>query len=98
VSRDAITVPQRTVALGPNGTASVLVIGEGNKVEKRAITLDRAIGDHWVVASGLDAQSRIIIEGRQKARDGDVVRAVDYVEQASGATSSAAPASAAAAK
>ncbi len=78
VTRDAVTIPQRTVALGPNGTASVLVVGEDGKVENRAIVLERAVGERWVVSSGLAAGAKVIIEGRQKARPGDVVNAVEW--------------------
>ena len=76
ISRDAVTVPQRTVALGERGSATIFVVGEGDRVERRAIKLERAVGDKWIVASGLEAGARVILEGRQKVRDGDVVKPV----------------------
>jgi len=76
IARDAVTVPQRTVALGERGSATIFVVGEGDRVERRAIKLERAVGDKWIVASGLEAGARVILEGRQKVRDGDVVKPV----------------------
>ncbi len=76
ITRDAVTVPQRAVALGEHGSATVFVVGEGDRVERRAIKLERAVGDKWIVSSGLEAGARVILEGRQKVRDGDTVKPV----------------------
>lgn len=78
VSRDAITIPQRTVALGKKGSASVLVVSAEGIVEQRAIVLERAVGQRWVVTSGLDAGAKVIIEGRQKVRPGSPVTALPW--------------------
>jgi membrane fusion protein (multidrug efflux system) len=78
---DAITVPQRSVMLGENGKASVLLVGAGNKVERRPVQVERAVGDRWVIASGLEAGARVVIEGRQKARAGDVVKVVTLPDE-----------------
>ncbi len=88
VTRDALTIPQRTVALGPNGSASVLVVDQEGKVERREIVLDRAVGDRWVVASGLTDGMKVIIEGRQKARPGAPVIAVDWKDENKAASGS----------
>jgi membrane fusion protein (multidrug efflux system) len=42
------------------------------------LTLDRAIGDKWLVTSGLTTGDRVIVEGLQKARPGAAVKAVPY--------------------
>jgi membrane fusion protein (multidrug efflux system) len=76
VARDAITVPQRSVILGENGKAAVLVVAAGDKIERREVALERAVGERWVVASGLEAGARVVLEGRQKVRPGDVVKVV----------------------
>ena len=81
VSLDAVTVPQRTVMLGENGKASVMVVSKDGKIERRDIALDRAVGDRWVVASGLEAGTRVVLEGRQKARPGDVVKVVELPDE-----------------
>ena len=75
ITSDAITVPQSAVVLKPEG-ASVLMLGAGNKVVVRAVTLGPLIGDRWVVAGGLATGERIIVVGLQKARPGTVVAPV----------------------
>ncbi|MCX5857954.1 MAG: efflux transporter periplasmic adaptor subunit, partial [Deltaproteobacteria bacterium] len=39
---------------------------------------DRALGDKWLVASGLAPGEQVIIEGVQKARPGAMVKAVPF--------------------
>ena len=78
VITNAVTVPQRTVARGAGGSASVLVVDAQNKVEMRTIQIDREIGAKVVVARGLKAGEQIIVEGSQKAPPGSVVKAVPF--------------------
>jgi membrane fusion protein, multidrug efflux system len=72
----AILVPQRAVSRDQNGRPVVLVVGGDDKVERRAIVTDRAIGDAWLVTSGLAAGDRVIVEGLQKVRPGAQVTTV----------------------
>jgi membrane fusion protein (multidrug efflux system) len=76
VAEEALLVPQQGVTRTPTGDASALVVGEGGKVERRALTLDRAIGNRWLVTSGLKAGDLLIVEGLQRAKAGAVVQAV----------------------
>jgi len=78
VKNNAILVPQRAVARGPNGTASVLVVTPDNKVEARSIQATDAVGDRWVVDSGLSAGERVIVEGHLKVRPGATVTTVPF--------------------
>ena len=48
------------------------------KVEQRMITIDRAIGDKWLVTSGLKPGDRLIVEGSQKVRPGASVKVVPF--------------------
>jgi membrane fusion protein, multidrug efflux system len=52
------------------------VVGEGNKVERRQLTLARDVGNQWLVSSGLKVGDRVIIEGLQRARADMVVTPV----------------------
>jgi membrane fusion protein (multidrug efflux system) len=62
----------------PNpGTA--LVVGPESKVEERALTLDRAIDDRWLVSAGLADGDQVIVEGLQRIRPGVPVKAVPFV-------------------
>src|SRR3546814_1744115 len=49
----AILAPQQGITRDPRGRATALVVNAQNKVEQRAVTTDRAIGNRWVVTSGL---------------------------------------------
>jgi membrane fusion protein (multidrug efflux system) len=77
----AITAPQRGVTLGPNGSASVLIVNSENKVESRPIKISTAMGDQWVVTSGLQGGEKIIVEGLQKVRPGAEVKPVPFASQ-----------------
>jgi membrane fusion protein (multidrug efflux system) len=78
IHMDAITVPQRGVALGPNGSATAMVVTADNKVEVRPIKLDVAIEDKWIVTEGLKVGDRVIVEGLQKIRPGASVKPVPF--------------------
>jgi membrane fusion protein (multidrug efflux system) len=45
-------------------------VGANDKVEKRAVELDRALGDQWLVRRGLSAGDRLIVAGLQKLKPG----------------------------
>ncbi len=49
--------------------------GRRRPARARALTTERAIGDQWLVGSGLKAGDRLIVEGQQKARPGQPVEA-----------------------
>lgn len=77
VNPAAILVPQQAIQRDPKGNATALIVTADNKVEKRVVVTERAIGDTWLVNSGLNAGDRVIVEGVNKVRVGDVVRVVD---------------------
>ena len=81
VRRQAILVPQQGVSRDPKGNPLVLVVDNEGKVQQRMITTDRAIGDQWLVASGLAAGEKVIVEGMQKARPGATVKTVPFVAE-----------------
>jgi len=76
VSEKAILVPQVAVSRDPKGNPLCFVVDPEGKVAQRPLTLDRAIGDAWLVSSGLAPGERVIVEGIQKVRPGMSVQAV----------------------
>lgn len=76
VVQNGVLVPQQGVTRTTGGQATALVLTADNKVEQRNITADRAIGDQWLVTSGLKAGDRVIVEGTSKVRPGATVRPV----------------------
>ena len=53
-------------------------MGADGVVELRPLQVDRAIGDQWVVNSGLVAGDRVIVEGIQAAKPGSKVVPEEY--------------------
>ncbi|GAA0748334.1 efflux RND transporter periplasmic adaptor subunit [Ideonella azotifigens] len=72
----ALLAPQQGVTRDPKGNATALVVNSANKVEQRTLTTDRAIGDRWLVGSGLAAGERLVVEGSDKVKAGDTVKPV----------------------
>jgi membrane fusion protein (multidrug efflux system) len=83
----AILVPQQGISRDPKGNPVALVVEGDGKVVQRMLTLDRAIGDKWLVLSGLKPGDQVIVEGAQKVRPGASVKVVRFQEAGpSGAT------------
>ena len=74
----AIMVPQQAVTRDPKGNPVALIVDAAGKAAERRLTLDRAIGDQWLVAAGLAAGDRVIVEGMQRARPGTAVKDVPF--------------------
>jgi RND family efflux transporter MFP subunit len=66
---NATLVPQVAVQ-DLQGAKTVLVVGEGDKVAQRTVTLGDAYQEFYIVTAGLEAGERVIVEGIQKARPG----------------------------
>jgi membrane fusion protein (multidrug efflux system) len=62
--------------------ATELIVGKSGKVEERQLTVVRAVGDQWLVGSGLAAGDRVIIEGLQKVQPGATVQAKEAITPA----------------
>jgi len=74
----AILIPQQAVSRDLKGNPLALVVNGSGKVEPRMLVLDRAIGDRWLVSSGLAPGDRVIVEGIQKVRPGVSVKAIPF--------------------
>ena len=78
VGERAILAPQQAITRNTKGQPVALVVNAEKKIEQRLLTLDRAIGNQWLVASGLAAGDHLVVEGLQKARPGAQVREVPF--------------------
>jgi membrane fusion protein (multidrug efflux system) len=74
----AILAPQQGVSRDLKGNPVALIVDGSGKVQQRMITVDRAIGDKWLVSSGLVPGDRVIVEGVQKVRPGASVRVIPF--------------------
>lgn len=70
-----ILAPQQGISRDAKGNATALIVNRANKVEQRTVTAAQAIGDKWLIIAGLKAGDRLIVEGTDKAKPGDTVRA-----------------------
>lgn len=68
----ALLIPQRAVQ-EIQGLHNVYVVGADGKASYRRVKMNRRIGSLWVVESGLTDGEQVIIEGLQKAKDGEPV-------------------------
>lgn len=71
---NAILIPQQALVRNPDGSAAVWVVGADNRVAPRPVTVGNAVGDKWLVESGLEAGDRVVVAGLQKIRPGAEVR------------------------
>jgi membrane fusion protein (multidrug efflux system) len=78
VNPKALLIPQQAVSRNPKGDPLALLVDAEGKVQQRMLTLDRTIGDAWLVSSGIVAGESVIVEGVQKARPGAIVKAVPF--------------------
>lgn len=76
VAEKAILIPQQSVSRDPKGNPYTLIVTAEDKVDRRPLELDRAIGNDWLVTSGLAPGERVIVEGIQKVRPGSPVKTV----------------------
>ena len=78
VNEQAILIPQQAVSRDPKGNPVALIVDGAGKVGQRMLSLDRAIGDQWLVSTGLASGDRVIVEGLQKVRPGAAVKEVPF--------------------
>ncbi|MEE9911427.1 MAG: efflux RND transporter periplasmic adaptor subunit [Deltaproteobacteria bacterium] len=78
IHKKAILIPQQAVSRDPKGNPLTLIVDARGIVEKRPLKLDRAIGDAWLVSSGLVSGDRVIVEGMLKVKPGVSVKAVPF--------------------
>ena len=76
VNELAILIPQQAVLRDPKGNPYVLTVDTASNAQPRPLSLDRAIGDKWLVTSGLATGDRVIVEGIQRVRPGMPVKEV----------------------
>jgi RND family efflux transporter MFP subunit len=66
-------VPQSAVLEDHNGRY-VLVVNDQNRVDMRRVRTGPVVGVNWAVESGLAVNERVIVEGVQKVRPGQIVK------------------------
>jgi len=85
IDEQAILVPQAAVSRDSKGQAQVMVVKADGVVEMRPITVNRVVGDKWLVSSGIAAGDKVIVEGLQKVKPGGKAKAVEAAAPAANA-------------
>ena len=70
VARGVVLAPQEGVGRDRRGNPTALVVNADGVVESRELEIIQARGSDWIVADGLDAGDRLIVEGLQKVQPG----------------------------
>jgi len=88
VRDQALLVPQQGVSRDHKGNPFALIVNAESKVESRMLTLDRALGDQWLILDGLAPNDHVIVEGTQMLRPGMSVNArqIDLNQKGSGSS------------
>jgi membrane fusion protein (multidrug efflux system) len=80
VNEKAILIPQQGVSRDHKGNPIAMIVNAENKVGLRMLTLDRAIGNKWLISAGLEPGDRVIVEGMKMLRPGSSVKAVTFIQ------------------
>jgi membrane fusion protein, multidrug efflux system len=78
VNQAAILVPQQGVSRDRKGNPTALIVDAESKTALRMLTVDRTVGDQWLVSAGLAPGDRVIVEGLKMLRPDTVVKAVPF--------------------
>lgn len=85
VDTKAFLLPQQAVSRDSKANPIITLVQEDNSIKKQAITIERAIGNKWLVTSGISPNDKIIIEGLNKINEKSLVSPIDvsskYVEK-----------------
>ena len=76
-----LLVPQQAVSRDSTGKPMTYVVGKDNTLERRELTTDRAIGDQWLISSGLNVGDQLVVDGQQRASAGVKVKTVPWKPQ-----------------
>lgn len=73
----ALLVPQRAVN-ELQTSYEIAVVGGENKVEIRSVKVGDRVGTLWVIEDGIKSSDRVIVEGAQKVRDGELIKPMPW--------------------
>lgn len=70
---NAFLVPQQAVTLDGKSNYMVTIIEKDNTIQKKTITVEKAVGNKWLVTDGLLQTDKIIVEGLNKINKNSIV-------------------------
>lgn len=78
VRQQGLLVPQQAVTRDGAGKPVAFVVNASGVVEQRALVTDRAIGDQWLISSGLKDGDQLVVDGLQRAAVGVKAEVVQW--------------------
>lgn len=75
---EGILIPQQCVGRDLEGNLFACVVDKTGKVERRLLSVHRAVGDQWLISSGLKAGEHIVAERVQGVQPGALVKEVQF--------------------
>ena len=84
IDTKAFLLPQQAVSRDSKANPIITLLKEDNSIIKQMITIERAIGNKWLVSAGINNNDKIIIEGLNKINEKSKVNPIDvsskYIE------------------
>lgn len=81
IKEDSFLVPQQAVLRDTKANPIITVAYDNGSVETKIVDVQRAIGNKWVVTSGVKESDNIIIEGLNKINSRSKVSIVDLTDE-----------------
>ena len=76
VAPAGLLAPQQGISRDEKGRPTALVVDDKGHAQIRSVETAGAVGNQWLIKGGLTPGDRLIVEGLQKVKPGDAVRAV----------------------
>ena len=77
IDTKAFLLPQQAVSRDSKANPIITIVKDDNTTVKQMITTQRAIGNKWLVTSGINNNDKIIIEGLNKINEKSHVNPID---------------------
>lgn len=77
IDNKAFLLPQQAVSRDSKANPIITLVQEDNSIKKQMITIERAIGNKWLVTGGINNNDKIVIEGLNKINEKSKVNPVD---------------------
>lgn len=79
LKEQALLVPQQAVLRDGAGKPYAYVVDSHDTLQRRALQTERALGDQWLVQSGIEAGDQLVVDGQQRAAPGLLVNVTPWV-------------------
>lgn len=70
VKEQALLVPQQAVSRDGAGKPYAYIVDSSNKLQRRPLETDRAMGDQWLIQDGIEPGDTLVVDGQQRAAPG----------------------------